>query len=195
MLGMLTHEGHTIVEASHIIDHIDRVGSDSAYISVSDLRREKFGKHPWSLSGGGETALKQQMDEAGETLLSKVAEIGIGAVTLEDEAFQISIRGARRSKVENRFLRSFVVGVAVRDWMFKDLDYAIFPYESDCKPAATEIVRRRLWPLRTGLNCRLWFKKTQIERGFCWFEYGHISWKKFRTLIAKLLCMINVKIH
>jgi hypothetical protein len=38
---------------SAIVDQIDRPGSESDWISVTDLDRERLATHPWSLSGGG----------------------------------------------------------------------------------------------------------------------------------------------
>ena len=36
-----------------IVNQIDQPGSESEWISVADIRRTTFAKHPWSLSGGG----------------------------------------------------------------------------------------------------------------------------------------------
>lgn len=38
---------------SAILGQIDRVGSESDFVSVADTPRATFGRHPWSIGGGG----------------------------------------------------------------------------------------------------------------------------------------------
>ena len=45
-----------------ILAQIDRLGSESDWISVTDTPRAKLARHPWSLSGGGGAALISQLD-------------------------------------------------------------------------------------------------------------------------------------
>ncbi len=180
---------------SAILDEIDHIGSLSTFVSSNDTPREQFAKHPWSIGGGGASELKEQLDEMCEGSLQDIADIGIGVVTLEDDAFQMPANCVRRFRIERALVRNFTVGDAVRDWTFDDLDFAIFPYERAGMPTASEAVIRRLWPLRTGLNCRLWFKKTQLERGFSWFEYGHVSWEKFRTPLSIAFAFVATHNH
>ncbi len=47
-----------------ITQQIDQVGSQSVFVSVSDTPREQFGKHPWSIGGGGAAELKEIIDES-----------------------------------------------------------------------------------------------------------------------------------
>ncbi|WP_157789594.1 hypothetical protein [Candidatus Microthrix parvicella] len=48
---------------SAIIDQIDDPGSESAYVSVADIERSRFAKHPWSIGGGGAAELKEVLDK------------------------------------------------------------------------------------------------------------------------------------
>ena len=50
---------------SAIVAQIDRPGSESAFVSVADVPRARFARHPWSLGGGGAAELKELIDKAG----------------------------------------------------------------------------------------------------------------------------------
>ncbi|MFX5960987.1 hypothetical protein ABTE72_19825, partial [Acinetobacter baumannii] len=47
---------------SAILTQIDQDGSESDFISVSDTGRASFGKHPWSIGGGGVSDLKEELE-------------------------------------------------------------------------------------------------------------------------------------
>ena len=51
------------------------------------------------------------------------------------------------------------------------------------------------WPLKTNLSNRLWFKKTQLQRGFSWYEYGHISKEKFATQLSITFAFVATHNH
>lgn len=66
---------------------IDQPGSQNDFVSVGDTNRESFHKHPWSI-GGGAAELKELIESVSTiTLENIVGSIGIGVVTLEDDAF------------------------------------------------------------------------------------------------------------
>lgn len=71
-----------------ITDMVNTPGQENDYVSVADLDRSLFCVHPWSIGGGGAGELKALLDETHSQRLGVVANnIGIAAVTLEDEAF------------------------------------------------------------------------------------------------------------
>lgn len=167
---------------SAILKQIDYADSESEFISVVDMERSVLSKHPWSLGGGGAATLKEMIDEKGLTTLGKLADIGVGVVTLEDDAFYIPRDLVSRRKFSDDMIRGFVVGDIVRDWRLNADSVALFPHLPDTFEAnISPEVYSWLWPLKTSLSNRLWFKKTQIERGYKWYAYGHISADKFRT--------------
>ena len=116
-------------------------------------------------------------------------------MTLEDEAYQMPTATALRLKTDECQFRLFTVGDCVRDWKFIDLDHAIFPYEKESVPKAEIPILRHLWPLKTGLSNRLWFEKTQLDRGYNWWEYGHVSWEKFRTSLSIVFGFVATHNH
>ncbi len=165
---------------SAILDQIDFANSESDFVSVADTPRATFGKHPWSIGGGGAGELRQEIESFAPRRLADVADLGIAVVTLEDDAYLIGNSTLNRVDFDLASIRGFVVGDAVRDWSLQSVEIALFPHRPfTFEPFIDEKVTRWLWPLTTGLKNRLWFKKTQIQRGFTWYEYGHISREKF----------------
>jgi len=167
-----------------IVNQIDQPGSVSGWMSAADSQRANFRRHPWSIGGGGGAAeLKEEIEGAGEgTLNDNIASIGIGVVTLEDDAFSAPAGVHRRAGISQSLLLDFAEGDIVRDWVVNDATSAIFPYgRIQLRPATEVSVLRFLWPQRIGLLNRRWCRKTEDERGYLWWEYGFVSTEKLAT--------------
>ena len=81
---------------STIVVQIDHPGSQSEFVSVSAVPRERFQKHPWSIGGGGAAELKERLVEmAPATLGDLVTEIGRTTHTGEDDVFYLEPSSAR----------------------------------------------------------------------------------------------------
>lgn len=174
---------------SAIIAQIDQAGSQSDFVSVSDSPREPFHKHPWSIGGGGAAELKVQLDEAGYTTLSKLADsIGITSFTLEDDIYILPEDSARRRRLRSQDFRTMVVGDAVRDWMRAECEVAVFPYDEEFRPIEESLdnpSQRYLWIARTCLSKNKMFGgKTKVECGLKWYEYGRLTYDKLRTPLS-----------
>lgn len=168
-----------------IIELIDRAGAISDFVSTADVPRATFARHPWSIGGGGASELKEQLDEHTSQTLADVSEIGVGVVTGEDDAYHVTADFVRRHGVPTDFQRGFVVGDLIRDWCMAGVEPALFPHDSvTFAPVPHPILMKLLWPFRTTMSNRLWFRKTQLQRGMTWFEYSHISVEKFRTPLS-----------
>lgn len=174
---------------SSILDQIDRVGSESAFVSVRDLEQTSLHAHPWSIGGGGAAELKELLDERGEKTLGKIAEsIGITSFTLEDDLYLIPPAAARRHRLHADHLRPMVVGDAIRDWLIGgELDAAVFPYDSDFRvlPCMEGPVLQYLWPARTIVaGNKMFGGKTKVEAGLKWWEWGRLTDDKLRTPLS-----------
>lgn len=163
-----------------IVDQVDRPGSQSDFVSVADTARTNFHAHPWSIGGGGASELKEQLEIDNRLLENVASDIGVGIVTLEDEPFLDPVAGPSQACFPAKNIRRLVEGDGVRDWCVTDQPI-IYPYEADQSPDLPEQSKKVLWPWKPRLRKRLWFQKTQDERGYSWHEYGHISWDKFST--------------
>ena len=165
-----------------IVSNLDSPGVTTEYSSVSDSNRSKFSIHPWSIGGGGASELKATIDSRMDKSLGDLVDIGIAVVTLEDDAYQIPAYMASGREFSSECVVEFISGDLVRDWTVASDSFALFPHESKTfVPQIDQPVFRWLWPLRTTLANRLWFKKTQLERGYPWYAYGHISTEKFSS--------------
>jgi hypothetical protein len=157
-----------------IIKQLDLPKTQNEFISVTDSPRENFHKHPWSIGGGGAAELKEVLDKFSISCLKNViSSIGIGIVTLEDSAFSASVDFFRRYKLKEYNL--LVEGELVRDWLVSQEIAMIFPYNDKLEPYLSIKAQNYLWLLKTILKRRIWFRKTQEERGLAWFEYGLLS--------------------
>jgi hypothetical protein len=134
-----------------IVEQVDRPGSESRFLSVADMPRENFHKHPWSIGGGGAAELKELLDDACETILDDlVASVGPGVVLGEDGAFSSpagTIR-MRRLPPENR--RILMEGKTVRDWIATPTSEVLFPYSEAIELQDTTQIRDWL----TMVGCR-----------------------------------------
>jgi hypothetical protein len=142
-----------------IVQQIDHPGSQNEFISVADTPRNTFSSHPWTLGGGGITALKQQLDDSTYTTLRGVgATPGIASWPGIDEACVASLPAALRHRLEREVLRHFVSGDVIRDWTCEPEEIATCPYASngDVVPLSNlPHCQRFAWPLRTVLLSRV----------------------------------------
>jgi hypothetical protein len=166
---------------SAIVRQADVPGSQGEYVSVADVSRAVFSRHPWSIGGGGASEVKEQIEGAAETTLGDVAvEIGFGAVTREDDAYMMPREAALRHRVASEFIRPIVVGEDVRDYRISASSDALWPYDAESLDRQeSDPVIRILWPFRTRLSQRVAYGQSQIERGLAWFEYSMFFRNRF----------------
>jgi hypothetical protein len=159
---------------SSIDQHVDDVNWEDQWITVSDLERKLFSRHPWSLGGGGAIDLKRQIEETGSRRLGAVsADIGFGAVTREDDAYMIGSSTLSRRKIHPQYQVDLVEGKAIREWGIDCREHSLWPYNPLTLAAeSSPQIESVLWPYRFLLAERVAYGKTQIERDLEWFEYS-----------------------
>ncbi|WP_435122578.1 BREX-2 system adenine-specific DNA-methyltransferase PglX [Micromonospora tulbaghiae] len=162
---------------SAILEQIDEPGSESEWITVSNVTRDQLSKHPWSLSGGGAAGLMKLLTEVSGGKLRKALDgtIGFLAITGDDDAY---VMGGRRPAYWSEHVpsRPFATGDLVRDW-FAGSQVALWPYRQT-QPLTRLQDNRVLWPYRAGLRSGLAFGKTREDRGMEWHEYTMLSWPR-----------------
>ncbi|MDG4799327.1 BREX-2 system adenine-specific DNA-methyltransferase PglX [Micromonospora sp. WMMD980] len=165
-----------------IVRQIDSPGSESEWVTVSDLDRGQLSGHPWSLSGGGAVGLMQILTRATSRLSDLITEIGFGAVTREDSAYMVGAGALRRAGVPDAQQRPLVEGEFSRDWAITDPVISLWPYrEETFDPVGPAPVRKLLWPMKTTLAERVAYGESQLERGLKWFEYSMFFAKRYRV--------------
>ena len=180
-----------------IVEQIDQPGSQSEFVSVTDVPRERFQTHPWSIGGGGAAELKERIAQiAPDTLGDLVTEIGFGAVTREDEAFRVGTDVAKRHGVAQVYIRLLVAGEEVRNWSIDQSAGSIWPYDSQSLEAITEpAIVRFLWPWRSRLASRVAYGLSQLDRGLLWHEYSMFFRNRFRIALSITFAFVATHNH
>jgi hypothetical protein len=165
-----------------IEDNVDRVGTATEFVSITEVPRSVFAKHPWSIGGGGAAELKETIEEASIRRLADVCdEIGFGVVTRADECFWVSTAAALRHGIPASQVKDMVTGDDVRDWGIFNPVAAIWPYDpSSLAASAHPATLRFLWPYRPDLSERSAYGETQLGRGLTWFEYSMFFKDRYR---------------
>lgn len=161
-----------------IVNQIDLVDSSGEFVSVADTPRVTFGKHPWSIGGGGALAVKESIEDGKDVLKSVAKPIGFAAITGEDEAFVVPEHVARKLKA---ITRPFGVGDEIRDWQINPTEVAVFNYEINGNSIVSlslqnnTTLKAYFWNLRTKLRNRLMFGKTPEMAGKNWWDISFLS--------------------
>ncbi|MGF6858479.1 BREX-2 system adenine-specific DNA-methyltransferase PglX [Paraburkholderia sp. CI3] len=201
---------------SAIIRQIDEVDSQSDFLSVSDMARATFAKHPWSISGGGAVELLEKIEEravsrlesaigrrrfsvqvGGRVITRETLEIGFASFSGADDHF-ISDRAAlQRAGVPTEFTRRMILGDGVRDWATDTPDTAFVPYTTHQTLAPLDLKTgwyRWLWPSRAVLEGIVSFGgETQKDLGAPW--WGWYRWIGERYSIPLSIVFAEVATH
>jgi len=161
---------------SAIIHQIDKPGSESPFVSVSNTDRVRFARHPWSIAGGGAAELQQAISSAGARSLGDISNaVGFMTITAEDEFFTAPRGFWLRHQIE---CRPFGIGDGIRDWAVEPVASVGFPYKHNAqgslvlgKVSDIPTFIRLAWQFRTNLRNRIMFGKTPAESGLSWYEY------------------------
>src|SRR5699024_9880341 len=128
---------------------------------------------------GAAPKVSSVIDKSGNSLESRINEIGFGAVTREDDVYLIGATRIRQLEAKKTSL-PLVAGTDLRDWTEPDSTIAIWPYDSETlKAKLTTSTRNHLWRYRTNRSSRSAYGSTQIVRGLSWFEYSMFFNKRF----------------
>jgi hypothetical protein len=162
-----------------IVERVDQPGWSDEWITVADLKRSVLATHPWSLSGGGEINLLEEINGAARrSLRTMVARIGFFGVMGNDEAMTLPPAAVFRHGLDAIWFSALVIGDGVRDYTAIAGDMAWFPYTEDheLRPLMSESRNERwLWPFRTDLGNRATFRGgTYFTDGRPWYEWHQL---------------------
>jgi hypothetical protein len=160
-----------------IAELADQPGSRNEYVIVSDLDREMFCKHPWTIGEGGSVELKDRLFAVATKTLGEMApSVGFHAITGEDAFFLgFDSRSAPRVGIPDSQFRRLGYGEVVRDWRLSVDGFVLFPYELDLVPAANTKLDQLAWAVSIVLDRGLMFGKTRSDRGLRRTEYAFLS--------------------
>lgn len=171
---------------TEIVRYLDRSGFEGKFISVTDVDRQVFATHPWSLAGGGAGDLMAALDAVkSHTLVEVVHEIGISVVIGEEEGFELRPSSSEPSMlvVNGDLVRDFSLGATPRFWPYApNLEY----------DRGVEQLPGR-WPFRTTLRNYVWFGKTRDQLGHGWLDYG--AFARSKAITPRSIAFASVATH
>lgn len=181
---------------SSILDLVGKPGSENEFVSVLDLERDNFHEHPWSLQGGAAPEVHRALEQnATERLSGRIADLGFGAVTREDDVFRIGRGPSLRQGVSPKHVGPLVAGDEVRDWRIQEPDHALWPYAPSLEAESDDGLLRLLWHWRHQLSLRPAYGKTQLERGLQWWEYSMFFSHRFRVPLSITFAFVATHNH
>ncbi|MGI8447169.1 MAG: BREX-2 system adenine-specific DNA-methyltransferase PglX [Streptosporangiaceae bacterium] len=167
-----------------IVDQIEKPGSDDEWITVTDLPRSRIATYPWSLSGGGAGALMSRVESIAGRLRDLQADIGMTALTGEDEVYLLPESLAHRNNLFKECTR-LVSGDEVRDYAIAQPTFILMPVERSGSPRPlSDPARRHLWPWRVNLQNRLYFGRIPEERGLRWVDLAMYFSARHKTSLS-----------
>ncbi|RLJ22031.1 BREX-2 system adenine-specific DNA-methyltransferase PglX [bacterium endosymbiont of Escarpia laminata] len=177
-----------------IVEMLERPGSENDYISVVDQDRGVYGRHPWSVGGGGATELKELLETNSYKVLIDIAESPIGrAVRIaEEEIFMFSAVRKRSSIIAEAEYRGFVFGEQLRDWGNDFNTWVWYPYFAN---AESSRMLESLWGWRTVLANRKTFQGLMADAGLRWFDYMQHTASAYTTPLSITFAFVATHNH
>jgi hypothetical protein len=182
-----------------IVKHLDQGEVQNEFVSVTNVPREMFARHPWSLGGGGQIDLTQIIEQNSVCRLQdKIEAISSLCITREDEAYLIPQKTLERMRIHKEHQIVSVQGDQVRDWYLNSPGWALFPYDADLNPVRFEEgpeVHRFLWPMRELLWRRRELSGDHRELGRTWWEWNRFLTHRFRQPLSVVFPQITTHNH
>ena len=180
---------------SAIVDQVTRPGSESEWISVDDRDRVRFGRFPWSLSGGGASELLRQIEGSVQTLQSVMSENGRTTHTGLDDAFYMPAHSATTLSI-NTGCVPVVLGEDVRDYALLAGTVTLFPYDDRGLRRAIEGGEERfVWANRTVMRERVDFGAKPESRGLRWFDHSMFFPARYRIPLSIAFPFVSTHNH
>jgi hypothetical protein len=180
-----------------ILKHIDRSGEQDEFTSSTDIPRATFGKHPWSIGGGGASDLKETLDEQPLKLISFIFDVGRSTHTGEDDAFFLDYASAKTLSLMDCVV-PLVKGEDIRDFTIDNDTYVLFPYDQqNGSPVNVENLYFKIhfWYLRNLLKNRKDFGQFIEDRGLRYFDHSMFFKDRFRTPLSIAFAFVATHNH
>lgn len=162
---------------------------ENDYVSVAEVEAAKLREHPWSIGGGGAAELTNVLtSKTGHNLGSRVASIGFASFAGTDEVFVLGRTSALRLGCPSAFVKPFVAGEAVRDWVVTDGSHAVAPYDDAHELVSLADLERgvdHFWTMRTSVLGTLSFGgHTRGENGDSHWSWYRWQADRYRTRLS-----------
>ncbi|GAA1837111.1 BREX-2 system adenine-specific DNA-methyltransferase PglX [Pseudonocardia alni subsp. carboxydivorans] len=181
-----------------IVDQVGSPGSESEWITASDLDRNSFAAHPWTLSGGGAGEVMAALESAAErTLESRIDSAGITSVTGEDDLYLLSPNGAS-NRLRVSATRPLVTGDVIRDFAASPDYEAIWVYSEEFETLPVVSIGSTfelMSKFRTSISRRNRFGVPMLDRGMLWHEWQELYPRKLRTPLSIAFAFVATHNH
>lgn len=171
-----------------IVNQIDQRGSESEWVSVADIERDKLAKHPWSMGGGGAAELRELIESRGAARFDElITDAGFFGISAADEAYVLPPYVPATRSLLPSDCKPVVSGDEVRDWVATAEQVVIFPYAAGALADLEKSpgMYQYLWPLRTVLWARPTFnKRTYRDEGRSWWEWHQVVLRRIDTPLS-----------
>ena len=181
-----------------IVEHLDKSDSQNEFVTVTNVSRQAFAQHPWSIGGGGAAELKELLEGACDTALGQIVDsIGISSVTGEDEVYVFP----RQPDIERLGITNSIpllLGDMIRDWTEGQPVYALWPYGSNFKlrePQQIVDLLHLLWLYKPSISQRRRFGTPMLLKGAVWYEWQELYAKKFQTPLSIVFAFVATHNH
>lgn len=180
-----------------ITKQLDVPGSQSHFVSVSDISRISFNNHPWSIGGGGATELRELINSAVvQNLDELISEVGFQIITGEDNCLLLEGDVARRAGIEK--VKPVGNGETLRDWLCLSNSVVLWPCADTGKRLKeTEIPELLvyLWPYRETLRNRKAFGVPVEEKNIPWWALREVYPDKLLTPLSITFAFVSTHNH
>lgn len=171
-------------------EHVDDVGYEDRYITVTALDIGFISKHPWSMKGGASPDLAQLIDENFSIRLEQlpVDSVGFASFPGADNALTFPPHRLRALGLDFPLVRDFVMGDSVRDWRLRCEHVGLVPYDLDQELILLDPESnwfRLLWPNRAILaNIKGFNGRPRNEDGTPWWSWYRWIKQKYQTSLS-----------
>ena len=180
---------------TQIVENLATSGFDGEYVTVTSLERTVLKTHPWSLSGGGTSAIKEVMDSAPLRLGERLLGTGRTTHTGADEAFFLSQSAPNTYGLLHDCV-PVVLGEEVRDYALSPRHATLFPYGDRGEPVEPSGKALRVfWPRRQVLRTQRDFMQTKAERGLRWIDHSMFFADRYRTPLSIAFAFVSTHNH
>lgn len=184
-----------------IRDQVHRPGSESTWVSVSDFPRQRFSTFPWSLAGGGASAVMDSIDSASTIHLRDhiSGPVGFASFAGMDDPFYLPSAWHRRFGVARPMRRALVTGENLRDWQFNETDVALVPYDSSARLIPLDLSApwgRHLWMMKRSLQSITGFGGvTRMNAGEPWWAWYRWVRERYMTPLSITFASVGTHMH
>ena len=179
---------------------IDTPGAGNEFVSVDDVERARFHRHPWTIGGGGAADLKEYLDQLSTRRLGDEAtSIGFYQDTHADDFFVQPTGFARRRGLRGDY-RPFIRGEDIRDWVCAPSDEVIFfPFDNDLTQWRA-VPNEGRYSILHAFRTLLWNRSTfgggtYQSSGRPWFDYHQFPRDRARDPLAIAYAFVGTHNH